>query len=198
MAAGPERPRARSASMRATEKARGTHSFKIADYSLHKGLGVGKFIDSGTFAVGGYEWHLRYYPDGFREGTKEYVGVFLRIVTKGGVEVVRVVFDLRIVNQATGASSSVFSFSSTTVYNESDRCWGRWGTSKFMQRSKLEVPSFIRDDCLVVECDVTVIKTPLVEDITIPSDFVVQVPPSDLSENFGKFLDSQEIADVSM
>jgi hypothetical protein len=43
-----------------------------------------------------------------------------------------------------------------------------------------------------------VIKTPLVEDITIPSDFVVQVPPSDLSENFGRFLDSQEIADVSM
>jgi speckle-type POZ protein len=95
--------------MSATEKARGTHSFKITDYSLHKGLGVGKFIDSGTFAVGGYEWHLRYYPDGFREGTKEYVGVFLRIVTKGGVEVVKVVFDLRIVNQATGASSSVFS-----------------------------------------------------------------------------------------
>ncbi|CAL5007384.1 unnamed protein product [Urochloa decumbens] len=190
MAAESERPRTRTASMCAAETARGTHSFKIAGHSLHKGLGVGNCIDSGTFSVGGHKWRIRYYPDGFKEESKEYVAVFLKIVSEG-VDV-RVIFDFRLVNQTTGLSSSVLS--SSTVYSDAKRCWG---IEKFMSRSKLEVPQFLRDDCLVIECDVTVIKKPIVEDIAIASDFEVQVPPSDMSETFGKFLDSKEIADVT-
>nr|CAB3482501.1 unnamed protein product [Digitaria exilis] len=192
MVAASERPRMRTASMCAAETARGTHSFKIAGHSLHKGLGVGKYIYSSTFAVDGHEWRISYYPDGFKEDSKEYVGVFLSILSiSKGVEV-RVVYDLRIVNQATGVSSSVFS--SPTVYRDSER---GFGAGKFMRRSILEASPFLQDDCLIIECDVTVIKTTRVEGITITSGFEVQVPPSDLSENLGRFKDSEDLADVT-
>ncbi|CAL4997642.1 unnamed protein product [Urochloa decumbens] len=154
--------------MSAAEMARGTHSFKIAGHSLHKGLGVAKCINSSTFSIGGHKWRIRYYPDGFKEESKEYLAVFLKIVSDN--EGVRCRF-----------------------YNDA-KCWG---TNKFMSRSMLEQSPYLRDDCIVIECDVTVIKKPIVEDTTIASDFEVQVPPSDMSETFGKFLDSKEIADVT-
>ncbi|KAF8689705.1 hypothetical protein HU200_041702 [Digitaria exilis] len=55
-----------------------------------------------------------------------------------------------------------------------------------MRRSILETSPFLQDDCLIIECDVTVIKA-----------IRVQVPPSDLSENLGRFHDSKELADVT-
>nr|CAB3480460.1 unnamed protein product [Digitaria exilis] len=66
-----------------------------------------------------------------------------------------------------------------------------------MRRSILETSPFLQDDCLIIECDVTVIKAIRVEGITITSGFEVQVPPSDLSENLGRFHDSKELADVT-
>ncbi|TVU21134.1 hypothetical protein EJB05_30753, partial [Eragrostis curvula] len=87
--------------------ARGTHVFKIADYSLHKGLGSHKFIRSATFAVGDYDWCIRFYPDdgGFREeGGRGYVAVHLELVTKNAK--VRALFDFLLVNQVTGDRST--------------------------------------------------------------------------------------------
>jgi speckle-type POZ protein len=42
----------------------GTHDFKVNNYPLLEGLGVGKYITSSTFRVGGYDWNIRFYPDG--------------------------------------------------------------------------------------------------------------------------------------
>jgi speckle-type POZ protein len=42
----------------------GTHDFKVNNYPLLEGLGVGKYITSSTFSVGGYDWNMRFYPDG--------------------------------------------------------------------------------------------------------------------------------------
>nr|CAB3482497.1 unnamed protein product [Digitaria exilis] len=86
------------------ETSRGRHVFEIDGYSLSKGLGVGKFIQSGTFSVGGYDWCIQYYPAGVadysddvsydrapdagdedeEEGDDEerYVSVFLALVSK--------------------------------------------------------------------------------------------------------------------
>ncbi|KAE8770241.1 speckle-type POZ protein [Hordeum vulgare] len=60
----------RTASTCAPETVHGTHVFKIDGYSLHRGFGVGKFIQSATFAVG-------FYPDGYREDSNGWVSVYL-------------------------------------------------------------------------------------------------------------------------
>jgi speckle-type POZ protein len=64
----------KSASTCTTEKAKGTHVFEIVGYSLKKGLGIGKFVRSATFTVGGYDWVIYFYPDGAKDFT-DYVCV---------------------------------------------------------------------------------------------------------------------------
>ncbi|XP_010227283.1 BTB/POZ and MATH domain-containing protein 2 [Brachypodium distachyon] len=42
----------------------GAHNFELPDYSLLDGMGAGKFVRSSKFSVGGYDWKIRFYPDG--------------------------------------------------------------------------------------------------------------------------------------
>ena len=58
-------PPANTTSSIIAETVSGSHVLKIDGYSLIKGHGVGKFIDSGRFSVGGRSWLMRYYPDGW-------------------------------------------------------------------------------------------------------------------------------------
>jgi speckle-type POZ protein len=62
-----------------------------------------------------------------------------------------------------------------------------------MKRDLLEA-SYLHDDCLVIECDVTVIK----EVRVVPRTPEIQVPPSDLSNNLAKLLEGKKGADVTI
>ncbi|XBI13524.1 BTB/POZ and MATH domain-containing protein 1-like [Aegilops tauschii subsp. strangulata] len=83
--AAPKSPGISTISTCTPEKARGDHVFKIEGYSLWKGLGVSKVIQSAPFAVGGYDWRLSYYPDGYTEASKDHVAVFLELLSKDAV-----------------------------------------------------------------------------------------------------------------
>jgi speckle-type POZ protein len=72
--------------------------FKIDGYSLYMGLGVGECINSATFAVGGYDRGIDFYPDGDEEKSKDFVSVFLKLRTKNAEA--RALYDLRLVDQA--------------------------------------------------------------------------------------------------
>ena len=48
------------------EASQGTHLFHIAGYSLHERLGPGSSVRSAPFSVGGYDWAVRFFPDGAR------------------------------------------------------------------------------------------------------------------------------------
>ncbi|KAM0883333.1 hypothetical protein ACQ4PT_031742 [Festuca glaucescens] len=81
----PQGPAAKTSSRCTPATARATHAFEIAGYSLHKGLGSGKCICSATFSVGGHEWRILYYPDGYtKEDNEEYVSVFVQLIGEGG------------------------------------------------------------------------------------------------------------------
>ncbi|KAM0868384.1 hypothetical protein ACQ4PT_041370 [Festuca glaucescens] len=49
-----------------TEKVTATLNFEMTNYLQLKGMGVGKFVSSPIFRVGGYDWEIRFYPDGVR------------------------------------------------------------------------------------------------------------------------------------
>nr|CAB3480463.1 unnamed protein product [Digitaria exilis] len=132
------------------ETARGRHVFEIAGYSLSKGIGVGKFVRSGKFAVGGYDWCIHYYPGG--DGRGGSVGVFVALLTKG-VEV-RALFDIRLVNLVTGGLSPSIGTGKPSMFD--DVGWS-WGYQNFQNREFLEASEYLRDDSLVIQCDVTVI-----------------------------------------
>ncbi|XP_025822544.1 BTB/POZ and MATH domain-containing protein 3-like [Panicum hallii] len=64
------------------EASRGAHVFEVGDYSLHKGLGVGRFVHSATFDVGGYEWwSVLFYPDGSADTAEDCVAAGLELRT---------------------------------------------------------------------------------------------------------------------
>ncbi|CAL5007422.1 unnamed protein product [Urochloa decumbens] len=188
-----QRPRRRTASRCVQETDRCTHVFEIPGYSLHKaGLRTGDCIQSATFAVGGHEWCILCFPNGdlgeYDEQFQDYVSVFLQILSKPAESGMRVLFDLRLVDPATGVSSSVHSDSG--LFDDDGITSGN---ITFMKKSELEA-SFLRDDRVVIECDVTVIMGTPVSQAKALS--VIPVPPSDVLDDLGKLLESEEGADV--
>nr|XP_051211782.1 BTB/POZ and MATH domain-containing protein 2-like [Lolium perenne] len=188
-----QRPTKRMESRCTPATARATLAFEITRYSLHKGMGKEKFIQSTPVSVGGHEWCIRYYPDG-QKNVEDHISVFLELLGNGPK--VRAFFDLRLVNQENGLSSTVKSCLESPVEFDTltKRCL--WGHSNFKRMSELEQSAYLQGDRLVIECDLTVIKEePIVAETPIAVE--LPMPSSDLSDNFGKLLETAEEADVT-
>uniref|UniRef100_A0ACD5UTH8 Uncharacterized protein n=1 Tax=Avena sativa TaxID=4498 RepID=A0ACD5UTH8_AVESA len=193
-----QRPTERMLSRCTPATVRATLAFEINGYSLHRGMGIGKYIRSTPVSVAGCEWCIRYYPDGPTEQFKDYVSVYLELLSKCAD--VRALYDFRLIDHTSGLSSSVTSSSRPPleVFNNSldpSRNASAFGKNQFKLRSELEESVFLRDDRLIIECDLTVIKQPLVVDAKILLED--QMPPSDLSPNLGKWLETAEEADAT-
>lgn len=186
-----------TASRHTTESEEGTHSFEIVGYSLQKGIGVDEFIESATFAVGGYDWCIRFYPHGKGDGAKDYISVYLELLTKNCA--VRAAYDLRLVNLATGLPKSVYSETTHRMFNSDDSSKFAPHYATFMHRSQLEMEAsgYIKDDRLTIECFLTVIVKESMASNTVKAHELINVPPSDLSENFGELLEKGEGSDVT-
>ncbi|KAK4492551.1 hypothetical protein RD792_003363 [Penstemon davidsonii] len=82
-----------------SETVNGSHDFKITGYSLSKGIGIGKYIASDTFMVGGYAWAIYFYPDGKSlEDNATYVSLFIALASEGTD--VRALFELTLFDQS--------------------------------------------------------------------------------------------------
>ncbi|RLN04495.1 hypothetical protein C2845_PM13G07530 [Panicum miliaceum] len=77
------------------------------------------------------------------------------------------------------------------------------GFTKFMRKDlELSLEGYMQDGCLVIECDLTVIKEIQVKKTAITSDFDIHgarppPPPPDLSHDLRRLLESKEEADVT-
>jgi speckle-type POZ protein len=166
----------------AAETACLTHSFKVVGGFLHRDLGAGRYVRSAAFAVGGHRWCIRYYPGGSgEEYCKDYAAIFLELMSKSKHAEATAHYDFRLVNQVTGVSSSLFT--SKALFNDKRPALG---IREFVKKSDLEALGYLKDDCLEIECDVTVI-----------TGDVIEVPPSDLAEDLGKLMESEEGVDVT-
>ena len=82
-----------------TETVNGSHQFKISGYSLSKGMGIGKYVASDNFVVGGYSWAIYFYPDGKSlEDNATYVSLFIALASEGTD--VRALFELTLLDQS--------------------------------------------------------------------------------------------------
>nr|CAB3482488.1 unnamed protein product [Digitaria exilis] len=200
-----ERPTRKTVSRCVPETDGCTHVLEIVGYSLHKDVSPSTFIESPAFAVGGHEWCLRFYPNGDgwedTEGFKDSVSLYLAILSVDEAEgdgdgdgdgeattKVRAQYDFRFVNAATGVSTSVYG--GDHVFRSGCTTWG---SGNLMEKSELQA-SYLRDDCLVIECDVTVVMRTAMSEPEAVCD--IQVPPSALLDDLGKLLGSEVGADV--
>ncbi|XP_071723369.1 BTB/POZ and MATH domain-containing protein 2-like [Rutidosis leptorrhynchoides] len=173
----------------------GSHQFKIMGYSLAKGMGVGKYLASDTFSVGGYDWAIYFYPDGkSSEDNAAYISLFIALASDGTD--VRALFELSMLDQSgkdrhkihTHFGRALESGPYTLKYRGS-----MWGYKRFYKRTTLESSDYLKDDCLSIRCSVGVVKS----QTEGPSSYAIPVPPSNIGNNFGKLLESGKGTDVS-
>ncbi|KAF8101180.1 hypothetical protein N665_0209s0038 [Sinapis alba] len=178
-----------------TETINGSHEFKISGYSLAKGMGIGKYVASDTFMVGGYSWAVYFYPDGKSpEDNSVYVSLFIALASEGAD--VRALFELTLVDQSGNERHKVHSHFGRTLESGPYTLKYRgsmWGYKRFFKRTLLESSDYLKDNCLLVRCCVGVVKS----STEGPKSYNIPVPVSDLGRQFGKLLESGKGADVT-
>ena len=81
-----------------TKTVNGSHRFNISGYSLVKGMGIGKYVESDSFTVGGYSWAIYFYPDGKNVDNDTYVSLFIVLASEDTS--VRALFELMLLDQS--------------------------------------------------------------------------------------------------
>ncbi|KAJ6898039.1 BTB/POZ and MATH domain-containing protein 2-like [Populus alba x Populus x berolinensis] len=178
-----------------TETVNGSHEFKIGGYSLSKGMGVGKYIASDTFYIGGYAWAIYFYPDGKSpEDNATYVSLFIALASEGTD--VRALFELSLMDQSGKERHKVHSHFGRALESGPYTLKYRgsmWGYKRFYRRNQLETSDYLKDDTLLVRCCVGVVKS----HTEGPKTYTISVPPSNIGQHFGKLLDSGKGTDVN-
>ncbi|TVU42616.1 hypothetical protein EJB05_09035, partial [Eragrostis curvula] len=179
----------------------GAHLFEVANYSRHRDLAARSFLCSATFDVGGCAWSLRFYPNGdnFVAGHDGYVAVAVELMTRDAA--VSVVYDLRLVDAATGARYTGLE-AARAAFDTRGSVEGfahLWHCSLFMRKDELEDSVFLRDDRLVIECRIHVLNGSRVvpEDSPPPAEAGAPPPCSDLPDHLGRLLREGYGADVT-
>ncbi|XP_010554622.1 PREDICTED: BTB/POZ and MATH domain-containing protein 3 [Tarenaya hassleriana] len=177
------------------ETVNGSHQFTIKGYSLAKGMGPGKYIQSDVFVIGGYDWAIYFYPDGKNpEDSSVYVSVFIALASESND--VRALFELSLVDQSGKGKHKVHSHFDraleggpyTLKYKGS-----MWGYKRFFRRTTLEASDFLKDDCLVINCTVGVVRTRLEG----PKQYHIPLPPSNMGQGLKDLLDSEVGCDIA-
>lgn len=178
-----------------SETVNGTHDFKITGYSLSKGMGIGKYIASDTFMVGGYDWAIYFYPDGkSADDNAAYVSSFIALASEGTD--VRALFELTLMDQSGKGNHKVHSHFGRALesgpYSLKYR-GSMWGYKRFFRRTALETSDYLKDDCLHVHCCVGVVKS----HTEGPKIYSIPEPPSDMGLHLGQLLESGKGTDVN-
>ncbi|KAM3261311.1 hypothetical protein ACQJBY_052149 [Aegilops geniculata] len=180
--------------------AQGTHVFYIwgysKGYSKHRGMGNDEesHIRFGVFAVDGYHWAIRFYPDGHGIACPDHVTVFLELLSNSAK--FRASRDLRLVDQCTGLSSLVHK-TWPRIFNSDDVTKFAPQFANFKRRIEIEESAYLRDDRLTIKCIITVFKKPHVTQANpVPQIPKIDMPPSNMAENVGKLLEEREGFDV--
>ncbi|XP_021757265.1 BTB/POZ and MATH domain-containing protein 3 isoform X2 [Chenopodium quinoa] len=183
-----------SSSKSVIETVNGSHRFEIKGYSLAKGMGAGKYVSSDIFTVGGYDWAIYFYPDGKNpEDSSTYVSVFIALASEGTD--VRALFELTLVDQTGNKKHKIHSHFHraleggpyTLKYKGS-----MWGYKRFFRRAALEQSEFLKEDCLLLECTVGVVRSRMER----PKQYSINMPPSDMGSSFKDLLDNEIGCDI--
>ncbi|KAL6856846.1 hypothetical protein ACP4OV_018228 [Aristida adscensionis] len=171
-----------------TRTVRGEHRFDIAGYSGKLVLVAGGVVTSDTFAVGGYDWAIRYTED-----DEAHASVFVRFVTEDAAA--RALLELRLVDRATEQRRPVRRNAAPVAFDARKAKKRERGARAFLARGKLAASPYLRDDRLTVECVLDVVLPPSLTQATAVA--AAPPPPPDLWRHLGALLQAPETADVA-
>ncbi|KAJ4772720.1 BTB/POZ/MATH-domain protein [Rhynchospora pubera] len=168
----------------------GSHLFTILRYSLIKGLGIGKSVTSDVFTIGGFDWIIRFHPDGSIPEATDFISFFLELKSSGDVNAL---FELTILEHNGLPSNMRFSTPQAETFNIT-KIYYSWGLSKFAKRSEFEASNCLKNDAFTIKCTVTVLKGSRLRPTT---PYGITVPPSNSNQQFARLLESEIGADVT-
>ncbi|XP_030534638.1 BTB/POZ and MATH domain-containing protein 3-like [Rhodamnia argentea] len=173
----------------------GSYTFVITNFSEAQSRGVGQFVSSDAFAVGGYDWTIYFYPGGMSPEDSEYSSAFIALMTDDSD--VRALYELRVEDQSGNGNHQVFTLfhhplvkgPHTLMYREN-----MWGYPRFLKRDDPETLRFIKDDRLILQCTIGVVKT----QVQGQRHYRIAIPPNDMGQGLKALLDSGLGTDINI
>ncbi|CAL5070671.1 unnamed protein product [Urochloa decumbens] len=145
-----------SASIISATATSGVHVVKLSGYSHAKRLlGTGEFVQSAMFRAAGQFWRVKVYPNGSRDKCgPSSIAPFLSLV--GGN--VRAKFRFSLVRHggklASAPDGGRAAAKAPVTFNADER---DWGFENHGLGGKLEDPEYLKDDAILIRCDITVL-----------------------------------------
>ncbi|KAJ3684104.1 hypothetical protein LUZ61_013268 [Rhynchospora tenuis] len=133
------------------EEVTGSHVFNIERYSVQKLNAKGRFLQSSTFSVGGYDWHLMYYPNGDKRARNGCASIYLKCNAPHNVAAQ---WTYTVLNQK---GTQLWKSCKSNIYTFNNTKSNSWGYSNFLNKWVFE-SGVRKDDCLLIKCTVTIIK----------------------------------------
>ncbi|XP_044393934.1 BTB/POZ and MATH domain-containing protein 3-like [Triticum aestivum] len=153
-----------------------SYVLKVDGYSRAKALlKNGECMTSTHFGVGGHDFVVRYYPNGSRKNYPDFISVYL-FLEHVDAEDVKAKYTFSVLD-LNGEPVPSYSLSSR-------------GYQDFVKKADLKGSAHLRDDCLTIRCDVTIMKETHI-------DGQSRVPPSDLHRHLRDLLYNRDAADLT-
>jgi len=157
---------------------------------------MGEVLKSSTFSAGASDklkWCLRVNPKGLDEESKDYLSLYLLLVSCNKSEV-RAKFKFSILNAKREETKAMESQRAYKFMQGKD-----WGFKKFIRRDFLldEANGLLPDDKLTLFCEVSVVA----DSVNISGQMhsaQFKVPECRLSDDLGQLFDSSQFADVTL
>ncbi|KAF8672568.1 hypothetical protein HU200_049254 [Digitaria exilis] len=166
------------------------HLFVVRGYSRTKETPNGKCINSQQFRVGGYRWHIGYYPSGLKANDKDHMSFYLRL-DDHVVKDVTIQFELSFIDQVDRQEPSrIRDMKSCKIRHDCS-----WGYPCFIRRSVLEGSRHLKNDSFTVRCDIAVLATNANTERS--SSTVPAPPPPSIQQHLSSLLVSGEGTDVT-
>lgn len=157
---------------------------------------MGEVLKSSTFSAGANDklkWCLRVNPKGLDEESKDYLSLYLLLVSCNKSEV-RAKFKFSILNAKREETKAMESQRAYRFVQGKD-----WGFKKFIRRDFLldEANGLLPDDKLTIFCEVSVVADSV--NISGQSNAVqFKVPECRLSDDLGMLFENQKFSDVTL
>ncbi|CAL5007480.1 unnamed protein product [Urochloa decumbens] len=168
------------------ETEQGKHVFEIFGYSK-LGIGINEYISSGTFSVGGHEWAILFFPDGYGS-MRDDIYICIKHLSKDAK--VQASWQMSLVDQTNGLP---------TLSQKRDMVWCQPGNiypgSGFIyDRRVFEASTYLQDDHLTIECTVTVKRL-----CVSSTQFLnkIEAPSSNITEDLRMLIEAEETTDVT-
>ncbi|CAL5029326.1 unnamed protein product [Urochloa decumbens] len=145
----------------------GVHVIKLSGYSYAKQfLGTGECVESAVFEVAGHSWLVKVFPNGTGDGEERApssIALFLMLDSVSEDDVVHADFQFSLVRHGRKLTAEVLRdavIEAPATFN-GDMASGY--ENAVGDRGELDDPEYLKDDTILIRCDITVLNDPAVE-----------------------------------